>query len=80
MTTHTETIMDQEIREAFQTVFTKIDNLPCGERGIQLARIEQKQVNGETQKKTRIELWKIWISLAALIIVVAEVVDKFVIN
>lgn len=73
-----ETTMDQEIREAFQTVFKKLDNLPCGDRGIQLARIEQKLQNGDTQKKTRIELWKVWMSLAALIVVVVQVVDKFV--
>lgn len=75
-----ETIMDQEIREAFQTVYTKLDKLPCGERGEQLARINQKLENGETNKKTRIELWKVWMSLAALILVVIQVVDKFIIR
>ncbi len=75
-----ETIMDQEIREAFQTVYTKLDKLPCGDRGEQLARIDQKLENGETNKKTRIELWKVWMSLAALILVVIQVVDKFIIR
>ncbi len=73
-----ETIMDQEIREAFQTVFKKLDDLPCADRGEQLVRIDQKLANGDTQKKTRIELWKVWMSLAALIVVVVQVVDKFI--
>lgn len=73
-----ETTMDQEIREAFQTVFKKLDDLPCGDRGEQLARMDQKLKNGDTQKKSRVELWKVWMSLAALIVVVVQVVDKFI--
>lgn len=75
-----ETIMDQEIREAFQTVFNKLDNLPCGDRGIQLAKIEEKHKEEDKLKSSRIEFWKIWISIAALILVVIQIVDKFVIK
>jgi hypothetical protein len=71
------TTMDEEIREAFRTVNAKLDGLPCAERGEHLARIEQRWENGAQQDKRKVELWKVWISFAALILIAIELLDKF---
>ncbi len=42
-----ELIMDEETTLAFNRLHERFDQLKCNERGIQIARIEQKMENGE---------------------------------
>ncbi len=42
-----ELVMDVETTAAFQRVYDEIKSLQCAERGIQIAKIEQKMENGE---------------------------------
>ena len=74
-------MVDDEIRESFVRLETKIDLLPCPARGERLAKLEQSKENGEkleqkdqTRKSTAIGIWRIVISAIGLGIVVLEAI------
>lgn len=72
--------MDKMCEDTLLRIEGKIDNLPCADRGERLARLEQKNENGQRQEDVghnqRIRsfgLWRILVAIGGLTIVVLQV-------
>ena len=79
-----ELVMDTDVANAFERIYDKIDNLPCGSRGEALARIEQKFENGEKFEATRhskkiegLTLWRVLIALGVAVITVMTFINRY---
>jgi len=65
--------MEEDVASAFQRLESKIDNLPCSERGERLARLEQSKENGHIKKSESFDLWKVIIPAIGLAIIILQV-------
>jgi len=76
-------VMDEETTAAFQRVYDNLEKLKCVERGIQIAKMEQKMENGEkaedrTHKKKveSLTLYRVLMGVGVFIIGVITVLNS----
>ena len=66
--------MDQEVTDAFQRLYDKIDDkvdsLPCGDRGERLAGIEQHLANGNKQSETEYKRRSLEVNILRVVVAV----------